>query len=541
MARSWMSAVWFIAAATVSSTCSSAEVRPVAPGWQELTIAREKDSAALTSRIDSDAISLKLGGGQVEVLRADLPIFSVDKLEIWLDHMALVGALRGKPADAALTAYRDFIIADLQKHGWKEVATERAKFSAGGNLPAIYWALQAEGSSGGKTAKLTLGLAAAVAGSSIVAMTGLAEDVPSVPAVRRILTDTLATLEAKKGTALSADVVARLRQEAQRLVYRMASRVGVILLNDELASQQDRDIKGDTQKFVLSPSDMANAAAAAVAGSPNGPFMTFLNDGRSQHTILVHAYDPATQSFEYSDTTGNRSMLEAGNNLAGVEAVRKPNTTDRLWVVKKDQLKTVLSGMIVGGADLLAMGRKMHLGPLGTLGNTPDEAKQTDFFKFFHLEETGKSAGADGGTTISYAPNAPKYRALVTVRLQLAQGGWLQGAQFVVKRRFIEDPREATSARDITKSFIEVAAMPADWTKIHRLHDEIFYLGPTKMMVSDSAAKNIVIPLLPTDGYQVFAGRRGHFVDMLSRSRLWLENIVADGEPALLVSIGAGD
>jgi len=71
--------------------------------------------------------------------------------------------------------------------------------------------------------------------------------------------------------------------------------------------------------------------SAAVAGSPNGPFFTFVNDGRSQHTFLVHAYDPANQWFEYSDSTGSRSMLEAGNNLAGVEAVRKPNTSERIW------------------------------------------------------------------------------------------------------------------------------------------------------------------------------------------------------------------
>jgi hypothetical protein len=340
---------------------------------------------------------------------------------------------------------------------------------------------------------------------------------------------------------MTGDVVDRLRQEAQRLVYRMSKSTGVILLNDELASQQDRQKKSDDiQQYVLPAPDMAEAAAAAVAGSPNGPFMTFVNDGRSQHTFLIHAYDPATASFEYSDTTGSRSMLEAGNNLAGVEAVRKPNTTDRLWVVKKDQLQTVLSGMIVGDADLLAVGRTIHLGPLGSLGNTPADAKATEFFKWFHLEETGKSPGADGGTTISYAPSAAKYRPLVAVRLHLAKAGWIRGAELLLKRRFIEDPREETSARDIAKSFLESASAKADWSKIHRLHDEIFYLGSAKMMVHDSAAKDITIPLIPSDGYQVFTGRRGHFVDVLSRSRLWMENVVADGEPALLVSIGAG-
>jgi hypothetical protein len=158
----------------------------------------------------------------------------------------------------------------------------------------------------------------------------------------------------------------------------------VILLNDDLASPQDREKKSpDTQKYILSAENMAEAAAAAVENSPNGPFMTFVNDGRSQHAFLIHAYNPQTATFEYSDSTGSNSLLEAGNNIAGVEAVRKPDTTDRLWLVKKDQLQSVLSGMIIGEADLLAVQRKIQLGPVGALGDMPAKALQTDFFKFF--------------------------------------------------------------------------------------------------------------------------------------------------------------
>ena len=209
-------------------------------------------------------------------------------------------------------------------------------------------------------------------------------------------------------------------------------------------------------------------------------------------------------------------------------------------MVKKSQFKDVLSGMIIGTADLLAAGQKVHIGPLGLLGNNPEEAKQTDFFKWFHLEEMGKSPAADGGTLDHAPPSAREIPSLVTVRFELASGGWLRGAELLIKRRFIEDPKDEGSARDIVKSFIAAAAMKADWNKIRRLHDEIFYLGSTKMIVSSEAAKNIVIPLLPTDGYEVFTGRREHFVDMLSRSRLWMENVVLNGEPALYVSIGAG-
>ena len=141
MARSSMSVIWLLVVA-VSSTCAAAEMRPVTPGWQELAVAKESAGIAITSRIDADVVSLKLGGGQVEVLRTDSALFAVDKRRIVLDHMALVDALRGKGADAALAAYRDFVNADLQKRGWKEVAAERTKISAAGKAPAIYWAVQ---------------------------------------------------------------------------------------------------------------------------------------------------------------------------------------------------------------------------------------------------------------------------------------------------------------------------------------------------------------------------------------------------------------
>src|SRR5262249_13646545 len=127
MARSWMCAVGLLAAAAVSSTCALAQTRAVTPGWQEVTINKEGGAVAVQSRIDSDVVALKLSGGQVEVRRTDIPIFAVDKVDLSLDHMALTDAARGKGADVALAAYRDFVTADLVKRGWKEATAERAK------------------------------------------------------------------------------------------------------------------------------------------------------------------------------------------------------------------------------------------------------------------------------------------------------------------------------------------------------------------------------------------------------------------------------
>ena len=535
-ARTFVSTAAFLGCSLIFCSASgAADLRPIAPTWQELDISSQENGATVVrSRAGTESIALRLGG-KVEVLQKDRPYFKVDDREIALDHLTLVDVWRNKSAEEALAAYRDYVNADLKRRGWRELTAERTKISAGAGAPALYWASQADVTSAGKPVTLTTCMAAALVGSNIVAMTGIAEDAQGAKALKRYLAEAFATLERKTTAALSGEDIARLRSEAQSGGDRRSSGTGAMLLNDELASAEDREGgNGDTQHYILSPSDMIEAAALAAAGSRNGLFMTFVNDGRSQHTFLITDYDPATAMFTYSDTTGQHSLLEAGNNLAGVEAVPGPGG----WQVKKDQLKTVLSAMIVGKAEVAKASGIVHFGPFGAFGNTPDDAKATDFFTWFHLTETGRSGTPGGGTTISYGPDSAKFRPLVTVRLNLAPAGWIRGADIVLKRRFIElaNAADEANARDIAKSFIASSVVAADTKTIRSLQDEIFYLGSGQMLVGSK--QDISIPVVPTDGYLAFAGRREYFMDYLSQSRLWMENVVADGEPALLISIG---
>jgi hypothetical protein len=126
----------------------------------------------------------------------------------------------------------------------------------------------------------------------------------------------------------------------------------------------------------------------------------------------------------------------------------------------------------------------------------------------------------------------------VTVRLNLAPAGWIRGADIVLKRRFIESDKtsDEANAGDIAKSFIASCIRPGDQKDTRGLREEIFYLVSGKVLVSN--AQDISIPVVPTDGYLTFTGRREYFMRYLSQSRLSMENIVADDEPALLISIG---
>ena len=67
----------------------------------------------------------------------------------------------------------------------------------------------------------------------------------------------------------------------------------------------------------------------------------------------------------------------------------------------------MLSAMIVGKAEVAKASGIVHFGPFGAFGNTPDDAKATDFFTWFHLTETGRSATPGGGTTIASARIRP--------------------------------------------------------------------------------------------------------------------------------------
>jgi hypothetical protein len=535
-------AVAFFSGAPILSSSSAAELRPVAPVWQEIAISQEGAATVVRSRAGSETITLRFGG-QVKVLQKDRPYLASDSLKIWLDRSALADAFRGKPADEVLATYRDYVNADLKRREWRELTAERMTIAAGGNAPAIYWVSQADVRSKGKPLTLTMSMAAALVGANIVAVTGIAEDAQGPGVLKRYLAETLATLETKAAAELSGEDIAQLRRAAQE-GSRRGVPTGVMLVNDKLASGEDREKVaserdrlaggGGIQRFVLSPSDLIEAVALGVAGSRGGSFMAFLNDGQSQHTISIEDYDPSTETFTYYDPKGSRGLLASGNNVAGVEAVRGPCG----WRVKKDQLQTVLSAIILGKAETAKASGKAHLGPFGDLGNTLDDAKQTDFFKWFGLAETGRSATPDGGTTISFGPGSDKYRPLVTVRLDLAPAGWIRGADIVLKRRLIDSDKtsEEANARDIAKSFIASCVTAGDEKQTRGLRDEIFHLVSGQVLVA--AGKDMSVPPIPTDGYLTFTGRREYFMDYLSRSRLWTENIVADGEPALLISIG---
>src|SRR3989441_7170643 len=89
---------------------------------------------------------------------------------------------------------------------------------------------------------------------------------------------------------------------------------------------------------------------------------------------------------------------------------------------------------------------------LGDLGERLEQARKTEFFRWFHLEETGRA-----GRVVQFKPSGEKFRPLVTLNVTLDPSGRMVGVELVLSRAFIDSGREGTFARDIAKSFLRVA------------------------------------------------------------------------------------
>jgi len=104
----------------------------------------------------------------------------------------------------------------------------------------------------------------------------------------------------------------------------------------------------------------------------------------------------------------------------------------------------------------------------GELGENVEQARKTEFFRWFHLEETGRM-----GSVVHFKPSAEKFRSLVTVSLSLDSRQRLIGAELVLSRSFIDSGRDGLFARDIAKSFLRVVTSQEERQAIGGLIGEI--------------------------------------------------------------------
>jgi tetratricopeptide (TPR) repeat protein len=123
----------------------------------------------------------------------------------------------------------------------------------------------------------------------------------------------------------------------------LAGNSQLVLLNDELATKEDRKTPG---AVVLKPEQIIVITRMAAELEPVPSMTTFVFDGQKAHTILIRSYDAKEKMFVYWDSTGNRSFLEEDNNRAGVKAKLRPGK-ERAFVVSAPDMQKVLQAVLV--------------------------------------------------------------------------------------------------------------------------------------------------------------------------------------------------
>jgi hypothetical protein len=192
---------------------------------------------------------------------------------------------------------------------------------------------------------------------------------------------------------------------------------------------------------------------------------------------------------------------------------------------------TVCSAALLGLATSLAPAGAAQ--PL--LGMKIDQAKKTDFFTFFCLEQKASEKTSADGVMLTFKPGSAKFARLVTVRVTLDVEQTIRGMELELSRSFIDHSFDGVFARDIAKSMLIDTLPKADAAKVRDLINEIAHgKMPGRETVIISGRRPPKLPEQPTEGYQTFLGKRETFSRELVKTHLEMHNRKNDEAGATL-------
>jgi hypothetical protein len=172
----------------------------------------------------------------------------------------------------------------------------------------------------------------------------------------------------------------------------------------------------------------------------------------------------------------------------------------------------------------------------GLLGMPLAEAPNTDFFTFFHLEETGRQP-AGTGTIITFKPGGAQFRELVTLRATVTDQRRIIALRLDLAHRFIAGS-QGVFANDIAKSFLADGPPGADRGALHTMVDEIQSNRNSETAVL-SGQPMPQPPARASDGYLTYLGKRQAYSQTLTVCSLHMENTKESGEDWLQIQLTA--
>jgi hypothetical protein len=153
------------------------------------------------------------------------------------------------------------------------------------------------------------------------------------------------------------------------------------------------------------------------------------------------------------------------------------------------------------------------------LGLSLADAQTTDFFVFFHLNETSRERDVAKRVVVNFKPESSAFRKVVTVRTTLDAQGRIVQIELLLARSFV---RERVYSGDIAKSVLVDSLPVSDRAAIMPLAAQIRSTYGTDSM---------------SDGYEAYLGRRKSFTQELSSSSLAIESLDRLGEPWVRIQV----
>jgi hypothetical protein len=168
--------------------------------------------------------------------------------------------------------------------------------------------------------------------------------------------------------------------------------------------------------------------------------------------------------------------------------------------VKRIFLSFVAATIFLASYSLPSFGQTATL---SVHGLPLEDATRRDFFTFFHLKERA----IDEHQELATHYFRPGSRNDVVVCIDTDRENKILQMAMVVGRDFIDDPKTNIFARDLVKSFLEVATPPSVSCQTRDLVNEIFFRGtvltPTSAKTVSSSDKTVA---LGADGKVVKVG-----------------------------------
>lgn len=165
-----------------------------------------------------------------------------------------------------------------------------------------------------------------------------------------------------------------------------------------------------------------------------------------------------------------------------------------------------------------------------------EDAKQSEFFRWFSFAEAGATKEESGRTVLTFRPEGEKFRRLVKLDAVLDEKDFITALRLTITRLFVDHNRDGIFARDITKSFLRSAFPEPDDTSVATFAAEIE--GRHNFPVITRAfTQGVPLPVVPTTGFLTYIGQQQLYEETYAQSSLRIEQVKDDDGEAVVITV----